>query len=356
MPDQLDLRVPGRDGETTARPARKPTVLLVLVLLLAAANLGVTLWRSGTGATGPAPHELDAEARKDLALKLEKQGLNQAAAEAWRDYLAVAGGSAERVAKLWYRIGTLHQEARQYEQALDSYYRSERFADVDVLAGEIGRRTQECLEALGKFAALRYELAERVGLDEDAAAAGDTVVAEIGPRTITQAELDGLIEARIERQLSQFASFLPQEERRQQKEQLLQQFSTTTQRLQFLNEVILQEMLSRRARELQLTEDPEVRALLEDQERAVLASRVIEQAYSDRINITPGDLQTYYQAHKGSYTNAGEDVQPFDEVRTEIYQSLRAQKERDVQARLLEELREQYDVVVHYSAFGGREQ
>ena len=42
---------------------------------------------------------------------------------------------------------------------------------------------------------------------------------------------------------------------------------------------------------------------------------------------------------------------PLDEVRQEVYRALRAQKEREVQERLLSELRERYDVVVHQGAF-----
>ena len=133
-------------------------------------------------------------------------------------------------------------------QALDGYYRSESFAEVDEISAEIGRRTERCLESLGKFAALRYELAERVGVAASSDALGETVVAEIGPRKITQAELDRMVETQIERQLSPLASYLPDQERRKQKETMLQQVSTSAQRLQFLNQFVLQEILSREVR------------------------------------------------------------------------------------------------------------
>ena len=41
----------------------------------------------------------------------------------------------------------------------------------------------------------------------------------------------------------------------------------------------------------------------------------------------------------------------FDEVKNEVFRSLRSQKERDVQQRLLDELEKEYDVVIHQTAF-----
>lgn len=451
MNDKLDLSLPEQASGKRKPSAGIPSVLLVLILFAVVANLGVTWSRRSNPDTGDTrANVLSRDARKQLALKLEKQGLHMTAVQAWRDYLDAATVAADESAKVWYRIGQLYEDADRFEQALDSYYRSESFAQVDELSPEIARRIERCLESLGKFAALRYELAERVGVSESSDTLGETVVAEIGARKISKAELDSIIESQVERQLSQFASYLPDEERSKQKETMLQQFSTTEQRMLFLNQFILQEILSRKAREMKLTDDPDVRAILEDQERAILASRVIETEYTDQIKITAGDVQTYYEAHKASYmrpeqarighilladaaaasaalarakdedfeklaaelssddatrekggeidgwitkggpipgigasqdaqriifaTDAGqiggevvktenghhiikvlerrpETRKPFEEVRQQVYQTLRSQKERDVQERLLTELRERYDVVVHQSAF-----
>lgn len=301
MSKDLDLSVPKRtpDGkEVKSGPSRVWTAVL---LGLMAANLAVTLWKPGRSAAPAAPNRLSQDEHMQLALKLEKQDLHEAAADAWRDYLEEGDVAPERAAKVWYRIGALHEEADAYERALEAYYRSERFAAVPELADEINRRTQRCLEALGKYAALRYELAERVGVGSSSNAPGDTVVAEIGPRKVNRAELDRMIESQIERQLASAASFLSPEERGRQKERMLKEASGASQRLQFLNQFILQETLSRKARESGVSEDPEVRALLEAQERALLAARMIEQAYEERIHITPGDVETYYEAHREAF-------------------------------------------------------
>jgi len=453
MADELDLSVPEREKKPSARPGAVRT-LLVILLILGIANLVVSLSVPPRGERPPASIHLSPESQKNLALKLERQKLHATAVEAWQEYLASAQLDAEERAKIWYRVGKLHQEAGSYERALESFYRSESLAEVEELTPEINRRSQECLEALGKFAALRYHLAERVDLGKRETAPGEEVVAEIGEQKITKARLDQMIEGLIDRQLTQFAAYLPPEERNKQKEALLKHLSSPAQRVKMLKEFIAEELLYRRAREAKLADKRSVRALLRDAEKKILAGTALEQELADQIKILPGDLANYYQAHKkkyvepekaqishilvkdhkataavrkrlqageafeavakavsedkttkenggeisgwiehGSYipgmgysddataviftTEAGKVAQkavktdkglhiikvrerkperqkPFDEVRHEVFQALRAQKEADVKKRLFEELTERYDVVIHHSKFVGK--
>ena len=46
-----------------------------------------------------------------------------------------------------------------------------------------------------------------------------------------------------------------------------------------------------------------------------------------------------------------ERVRPFEEVRAQIYRELFGRKERELQAALLDDLRDEYDVVIHRDAF-----
>lgn len=299
MTDELDLTVPARKT-SERRSSRIVPVLLTLVLLAVVANILLTTKRSA----GPARQQtagLSADKLEELALRFEKQGLNARAAETWQDYVAAAGPGAEDCARIWYRIGKLWQDADEHEQALAGFYRSESFATLTELDPELGRRIQDSLEALGKFAALRHELTERVSLDDAAAAAGDEVVARIGTQTITAAELDRAIEAQIERQLTQFAGRLSDEARNEQKEEMFTQLSSGQERLRMLNQLVLEEILYRQARELKLTDDPEIRALLKDLERSALAQKVIEKELADQIKITEGDVRTYYEANRQEY-------------------------------------------------------
>lgn len=440
------------------RPAPKPpsgggpSLLLVLLILLVGANLYLT-WssRGGPATTAPPAQTLDTEAVKQLALKMEKQGLSGAAAAMWSEYLESPGTDESEAAAIWYRIGTLQQDADAHESALAAFYRSEAIDGGGDLTSEIGRRVQYSLEALGKFAALKHELAGRVGIDDEAGAEGGEVVAEIGARKITRVELDRQIEAGIENQLAMFAGQMPDEQRKQQKEAMLKQLSNDQQRMQFLNQFIVQEILYRKARESKLLDDPAVRAQLRDAERSLLARHFMETELSGKINITDSDLNTWYEANKTKYVDpasaqlshivvadeegakaviaeimggtefgdlakersldaatkekggeiaapalrgqalaglsvppgaldavfdakagdildtpvkseAGYHVirvrdtkaerqKPFDEVRPAVYREIRETKEREVQAQLLETLRDEYDVVIHQDAF-----
>lgn len=285
-------------------------VLLVVVAVLTAANLGLLLTRGAGGqpaAAAPAALAtsaaagLTADALRELALKLENQGLHAVAAKAWVDYLAAASSDPKDASAIWYRIGKLHQDGGAHAEALDAYYRSESLDPQSGLKDEIGRRAQEALESMGKFAALKQELASRVSMDDAAATAAGEVVAEIGARKITRAELDLQIEASIENQLARFGARLPEAQRRQQKEAMLKQFSGDSQRLQFLQSFLVQEILYRKARESKLVDEPGVRAQLQDMERTLLAQQMMAAEVEGKLTITDGDLSTYYEANKAAY-------------------------------------------------------
>ncbi|MGK0188224.1 MAG: peptidyl-prolyl cis-trans isomerase C [Verrucomicrobiales bacterium] len=309
---KLDFSLPPRASTSSPGGGKGTLLLLVVVALLGAANLVLMLQQGGgaaadgtdaassaNGKNGTAG--LSLESQRQLALKLEGQGLNDVAADAWVDYLAAAASQAKVASAIWYRIGKLYQDAGAYDNALAAYYRCEALDPDTALKDEIGRRAQESLESMGKFAALKQELATRVSIDGTAAAAGDEIIAEIGPRKITRSELDQQIEASIENQLARFAARMPEEQLKQQKESMLKQFSSDSQRMQFLQSFVVQEILYRKARESKLTEKPIVRAQLQDMERNFLAQQMMALEIESKLNIVDSDLITYYEANKATY-------------------------------------------------------
>ncbi|MEI6970599.1 MAG: peptidyl-prolyl cis-trans isomerase [bacterium] len=303
MTDKFDFSVP-QTGPKNGPSQGGLYALAAVALVAVACNvvLAVALTRRPSTAGAPAAGALSAGARKDLALKLEQQGLPARATEAWKEYLAASSPGSEEAARILYRIGTLYQEAGDYDRALDSYYRSESHATVPELAQEINRRTAQCLESLGKFSALRYELDKRVGANADAQTAGSEVLAELGQRKITREELDRRIEDQIDRQLARFTAAMPAEERNKQKEAMFQRASSAAERLQALNAIVAEELLYRRAVELKLADDVKLRDTIRDIERSVLADQALRRELAEQIKITKGDVETWYEAHKGGYT------------------------------------------------------
>ncbi len=361
MSSELNLSVPEYSHPESGRPSKTVTVLLVMVLLAVVINIAVVLLSNGNR-NGRDTSSLTGEAQRTLALKLEEQGLYDTAIEAWTAYLGEAANSEKDIAMIWYRIGKLYQKKGDYEHALAGYYRSESYAKVDDISDEIGRNVRECLELMGKFAALSHELHDRVGMasppDDGKNASDKTVLAEIGPQKITRQEFEQHIESQIDRRMAQFASRLSIEQRNEQKEALLKQISSPEQLQKLLNQYVLEEVLYRKAREDNLVDDPDVRALLKDQERALLSTMVIEEAYKSKINITDSDLETYYKANENNYIvkeKEGARKQTFEEVKKDIFQTLRTNKEQEIQQQLLNELKTAYDVVIHPSAFSNPE-
>jgi hypothetical protein len=290
---------------------------------------------------------------EELALKFESQKLSGAAARAWTDYLQSARPGGEDAARIWFRIGKDYQDSGDYERALEGYYRSEAIAKLGDLEDEISRRTAECLEGLGKFAALNYELESRTAVAKSDSTGGGEVLAEVGTWKITRADLDRMIEDEIDVQLSELGGSLTPEERRAQKQKLLDNILKQGERDKWLQRFIAEEMLYRRAREENLTEDPGFKALTMNLERKILAQKLLDQEFAKEINIGPEDLKAYYDAHKDDFKKDGK-VQSFEQVKNDVYGALRAQREMEVQQKLLGELKDRYNVVIHTSKLGGK--
>jgi hypothetical protein len=346
---KLDFSLP--EGKTKL-PLLQLVILLLIVLLviIGALNLVISFLMPAGGGAVTASIRLSAEKQKELALKLQKRSLYDAAVEAWKDYLVKAVLPDNERATIWYTIGKLQQDSGDYEGALTSYYMSEAVFQVEDLEQEIGRRVQECIEALGKFAALRQELSDRVGMEEEVA--GDKVVAEIGPEKITKADIDSKIEQYIGLLISQYAAFMEPDALNKQKEELFKQFSGKDGQLRMLNQFIIEEILYRKAREEGLAEKPEVRALLKQTEKQLLAQQLLSRRIAEKVNITETDLTTYYEANKGKYIKEGKQ-KSFDEVRSEVYRDLRSEKEQEIQEAFIEELRQLYNVVIYPSRLTG---
>jgi tetratricopeptide (TPR) repeat protein len=347
--NDLNLKIPNRGGE---REAGGKTLLRVSISILLIACAILLLQLAGMRGGGRSGEGLSEDRLEALALKLEKQGLSAAAARAWEDYLRAADAGDEKRARIWYRIGAIRQDAGAYEEALGAYYRSESFAAVDELEPEISRRVAECLESLGRFAALSRELGRRTavpgGEDE-----GAEILAEIGDRKITRADLDAMVEAEVDAQLLQLAGSHTPEERKAQKEMLLESIRKQGDLAQWLERFLVEELLYRRAREEKLHEDPEYRIVAGNIERKMLAQRLLDRAVAAEVSVSPEEVQAYYDANMEEFTVDGER-KPFDEVQQGIYMTIRSSKEAEIQKRFLDELKKRYDVVIHRSKLEGK--
>ncbi len=333
-------------------------LLLILLFVTAVANLGVSMgFFSFNPASAPPETRIipGPDKQKALALKLEEQGLSRPAARAWEQYLAVANPDAEEIALVWYRIAGQLQDAGDYEKALAAYYRSESFAAREDIAAEIALRVQECLEALGKFSALRHELADRVGLDPDETKASENtkpktnekILAEIGMQKITRTDLDHHIEALIDGQMGLTKSAMPEQNRLARKKDLFSQLASPENHRMVLGQLIAETLLYRKARETGLADDPKIREMLDARKKSLLAQAYVEKILSERIHLTAADLKTYFEANPETFKTEDNPEPVFEDVKTAVYQSLYAQKAEEIRQSLLSSLKDEYDVVIH---------
>ena len=292
MSNEVQLRLPAKKQKLPGS-VWLPIVIMAVALAASTAVIGVqVILRARTGGIVEDLHRADIEA---LALKLESQKLSSAAVETWLEYLGSARLTRKDRAALWFRIGKIHEESGEYEQAVKAYYRSEAWYEDPELSFDIGRRVEDSLERLGKFAALRQELAGRVGMAEPEEA--DDVVAEIGATKVRASDLDQLIEDMISDQLAGFAAFMTEDELRRRKEETFKAYATEEQRASLLSQYLTEELLYRQAREAGISDEPSTRNRILRAERSVLAQTVLQRELADKINITDVDLQTYYSAN-----------------------------------------------------------
>ncbi len=323
---------------------------LVILIVLAAAGLFLQI-SGGRGGRSVPDGGLPAAKIEELAIRLERENLPGAAARAWIDYLESARPADVESARIWYRIGKIRHDSGDYEGAIEAYYRSESLAELKEIGPGISRRIAECLEGLGAFAALRYELEKRTALAPSDSTGGGEVIAEIGPWKITNSELDMMIESEIDDQLLQVGAALSPEEKRLQKEKFLESVLKGRERNAWLERFIAEELLYRRAREEKFHETPEVRTFMNSIGRKLLAQKYLERKIGPEIKVAPDELTAYYEAHVKDFEEDGVR-KPFEDVKDRVYMAVRREKEMELQQRILDELKDRYDVVVHYSKLG----
>jgi peptidyl-prolyl cis-trans isomerase C len=298
MDEKLDFSLP--DKKQKRNVSNVISILLLLILVgLTTANLFVALSPKEV-TPGPAGGRLSAEQTRQLAAKLTQRNLYDRAAKVWQDYLSLGDLTDAERARALFQIGTLLEKGGDYAEAIEYYYRSEIASRLAELEPQINVHVKDCFERLGKFSALRYELMDRTDFKKSDEA-GAKIVAEIGAEKITEADLDGMIESEIENRLGMWAAFMTEEQLKEQKKRMLEQYRGAEARQQYLQSRLAQEILYRQALEEQLTEKPEVKKLLEEQSRGVLSQYLMNQQLAAKINITETDLETYYAANKTNY-------------------------------------------------------
>ncbi|NLG13277.1 MAG: hypothetical protein GX561_03605 [Lentisphaerae bacterium] len=296
MPElNFNIPKPQTGGQSSSRLLKAIGFFAVLELVLLLGILISLNTRKPVATLNQKPY--DSAKGRDTAQHLERIGLFNASANAWHEYLDKTPLDNEEQARILFRIGTIRQQAGDYENAVLEYINSSKTAKLDDLDDDITRRIDECLRTIGKFVGANESLAKRTSIN---GAPSDDVLAEIGPWKITKNEIDSMLEALAERQLgSQSGNFLD-ENQKKHREAVLKQMTSPENRQRFLQEFITTELLVREARQLKLHESDAVRKELMEAERMILASTLMKQKFA-AIQITDSDLKNYYAGNQEAF-------------------------------------------------------
>jgi hypothetical protein len=351
---KLDFSLPQRK-----QPKNPAIVVLIILVVVLTGFVILNLYVTSAGrqpVAAPLTGGLSAKQAEDLATKLAQRNLYAQAAKVWQEYLAREKLTEPEKAKVLFNTAALLEKAGLYADAVEYYYRSESTAKLPEFESSIKSGVEGCLERMGRFSALRYELMERTSFKKGAGPE-QKVVAEIGPEKLTAADLDGLIENGVDNQLQPLSNFMTPEQLSEQKKKSLEQFKNPKMKQQFLRSWLTQEVLYRQALEQGLSEKPGTKRLLNDLSREVLSRQMMDQQLASKIHITETDLRTYYEANKANYVEEVNDPntekprqKSFDEVRQQVAMSLMSEKRRDVQQQFIEEMMDKYNVIIHASA------
>ncbi len=235
------------------------------------------------------------------ALKLGQRNLHDAAARAWQRHLdTLPASDREGRGKILYQIAGELMLAGDYQEAVSSFWQAERLLGFSSeLAPKIAEAVGECLERLGKFDEKDREMRERAVGGAVADAAGE-IAAEIGLEKITMHELERRIARDAELQLSwQYA--LPPEQEKEIRKQLAAQYEDPSKKLGRLYELVAQQLLYRRGRELEIDKAPELQELLGRTKAQLVAAAVVARDLKDKIKPSAMDLGAYFSANREKF-------------------------------------------------------
>lgn len=265
--------------------------------------------------------EADAERHRRLAATLEANGLYEQALSAYETYRAEAGLSPAADANLhFHQAEMLETKLGDARAALGHYLMAKELNPQAAWAGEAEKRIVVLLENMGRSLDAQNRLTRATALAPKPETKGTPVVARLGDRDITMAELDAAIQV------------LPPERQKD--------FADPRKKREYLNQYLMEQMLYAAALRKGLAEQPEVKEKLERMRKTILAQLAYEAEMKPRVQVSPSEVQQYLAAHP-------------DEVKEAAEAAKRLAQEKEAKARqeLMRELGQLQDLKIYEDAF-----
>lgn len=251
------------------------TLLLIIIILLGTVIFLQVKKPSGT-AVAWAPDK-----QREYANKLKAEGLNKEAIAEYEKYLGAFQSDPETQANIYYTIGKISEEIGEYEKALAYFYKVELIFPETKIKQELGEHIIACLEKTGRGLDAQRALENRTAL-EPQKEEGGKVIARIGKEQITDTQLN--------KELEKLPEWMKEEYKKPEK------------KMEFLKQYIAMELLTRKAKRLGYDKDPDIRLKLDDVLKELMIQKLLEKELTEKIKITPDQIELYYKANKNKYS------------------------------------------------------
>jgi len=255
-------------------------VVLILFCVLVYLQLSPKCYPTNSATSGIS---WSSQQQKELAMTLENDDLWENAIKAYEKYMASPEIDAKTRANICFKIGEMYFKHQKYESAIAYYQQALISYPETELKPQINESIANSWERAGKEVSAKYVLENATALDQQKSAKPKrgAVVAQIGKEEITMGDLDDA--------LQKMPSYMQK------------QYSSKSQKLEFLRQYLAQELLYRKAVRAGYEKDNETREKLEDAKKSILVQKVVENETKDKPKITDSDAEMYYKANLDQY-------------------------------------------------------
>jgi len=273
----------------------------------------------------------------NLANNFYNNELYDAAIQEYIEYVNNYDIDDNRKANSIYTVANIYFERlHDYQKALEYYFRVKYLYPESNLQNEVGKKIVNCLERLERSQDAQRVLNKETALleDETQESRPGEVLCLIGDKKITQGDLDF--------EINEMPPYMQN------------QFSTKEQKLEYLKQKIIQELLYDSAKRKGLDKDKEILEGTFRAKKSLMAQKIFNEELQNMIDINEDDVELYYKANKEKYAEKDENdkvtrQKSFQEAAQLAANDLMREKQEKAQAKLFDRLMKAQNVKIFES-------
>lgn len=285
---------------------------------------------------------LSAEQKRQLANALYNQQLYQQAVDEYVDYLRNYPLDAKEQSSISYMIANIYFERlHDYENALAYYLRIKQLYPDSPVQAEATKKMVECLERLRRSVDAQQVMEQTAALSESQKPTNrpGEVIARIGNREITSGD--------FQYEISRLPVYMQE------------QLKSRQQKIEFLKDFIIRELLYDSAKRKGLDNDKEVREGLILAEKSLMSQKLLQEEIEKAVNLekySNADVELYFKANSEKYAEKDEQgkikrMPSFAEVKERVAQDFIREKQKAAYEELIERLMRAENVQIYEQKF-----